>query len=99
MPLYLKSDSVISMFRYAYYQDGVIQTDCKTPHNSFFNDIVKGTKCIVGWKTYSTEEALKKLLADQYGVVLPDTYELPIIVPVSTVRKLTQVRLKHVQTL
>lgn len=87
MPLYLKSDSVISMFRYAYYQDGVIQTDCKTPHNSFFNDIVKGTKCIVGWKTYSTEEALKKLLADQYGVVLPDTYELPIIVPVSTVKK------------
>lgn len=80
MPIYLKADSVLGMFRYAFYKKGVLSDALKVPHNNFFNKIIEGKMCIVGWTPErTTDSALKTLYAQQYGIVLPDTYKLPII--------------------
>ena len=87
MPIYLKADSVMGMFRFAYYKKGELADSVKVPYNGFFNKIIAGKMCIVGWTPErTTDPILKDLFAQQYGIVLPDTYKLPIVADLTVTR-------------
>lgn len=84
MPLFLSSKQVAGLFAYIPY-DVKLQNrvytdgDVKIATTQVLSSIISGSKVILDWVELTTQEYHKEAVFKEYGVTLPDTYAVPVI--------------------